>query len=222
VGQTLFFTEGDGKKIPKHVVGIAPELRFQSMREAPHALAYQLSTSFGHTLSVRFSGRAADAEQIVRTLWPRYFPDAILTMRPAADILADDYAEDVRMAKLLVIATGIALAIAAFGTYVLSAHTVQRRAREIVLRKLHGAGRADIGLLVAREIGTLALVSAVVGLPIAAVAIARYLAGYVEHAPIGGWTLLAALASTLAVALSAVARNAWIAMRMQPAEALRA
>ncbi len=220
IGQTLFFTEQGDKLIPKRVIGIAPDLRFQSMREAPHATAYELSTA-GHSLSVRFNGNAADAQQTVRMLWPRYFPDAILTMRLAGDILADDYAEDVRMARLLVIATGIALAIAAFGTYVLSAHTVQRRAREIVLRKLHGAGRGDIGLLVAREIGTLALVSAAAGLPIAAVAIARYLAGYVEHAPIGWWTLLAALATTLAVALVAVARNAWIAMRMQPAQALR-
>ena len=221
VGQTLFFTENDGSKIPKRVIGIAPELRFQSMREAPHALAYELSTRYGHTLTVRFNGRAADAERTVRTLWPRYLPDAMPAIRLASDILADDYADDIRMAKLLTIATGIALAIAAFGTYVLSAHTVQRRAREIVLRKLHGASRADIGLLVAREIGTLALVSAAAGLPIAAVAIARYLAGYVEHAPIGYWTLLAALASTLAVALLAVARNAWSAMRMHPAEALR-
>jgi hypothetical protein len=221
VGQTMFFTENDGKKTPKRIIGIAPELRFQSMREASHALAYDLSIQYGHTLSVRFSGSAAEAQQIVRTLWPRYFPDAMLTMRLASDILADDYAEDIRMAKLLTIATGIALAIAAFGTYVLSAHTVQRRAKEIVLRKLHGAGRADIGLLVAREIGGLALVSAAVGLPVAAVAIARYLSSYVEHAPVGYWTLLAALASTLAVALVAVARNAWVAMRMQPAEALR-
>jgi putative ABC transport system permease protein len=221
VGQTVFFTENDGKKISKRVVGIAPDLRFQSLREAPHAMAYELPADLGHTLSVRFTGSAADAERTVRTLWARHFPDALIALRSASDILTDDYAEDVRIAKLLTIATGIALAIAAFGTYVLSAHTVQRRAREIVLRKLHGAGRIDVGLLVAREIGGLALVSAAAGLPIAAIAIARYLASYVEHAPVGYWTLLAALASTLAVALLAVARNAWIAMRMHPAEALR-
>ncbi|MFA9217929.1 MAG: FtsX-like permease family protein, partial [Sphingomonadaceae bacterium] len=204
----------------KLVIGIAPELRFQSMRSAPRAVAYELSSA-GHTLSVRFSASRSEVEQVVRTLWPRYFPDAILAMRPAADILNDDYADDIRMAKLLLIATAIALAIAAFGTYVLSAHTVQRRAREIVLRKLHGASRVDIALLVLREIGALALLSALLGLPIAALAIARYLASYVEHAPIGYWTLLLALAATLGVALLAVARHTSIAMHMRPANALR-
>lgn len=218
VGQTVFFVAD--KLTPKRVLGIAPELRFESLHEAPHAVAYELSTA-GHTMSVRFSGSPAQAQQIVRTLWPRYFPDVVLTMRSASDILADNYIEDVRMAKLLAIATGIALAIAAFGTYVLSAHTVQRRAREIVLRKLHGAGRGDIGFLVLREVGTLALVAAAVGLPIAGVVIARYLAGYVERAPIGYWTLLAALSATLLIAAAAAARHAWLAMRMQPAAALR-
>lgn len=220
VGQTVFFLGPGGRLKPKRVIGIAPDVRFQSMREAPRPTVYELSTA-GYTLSVHFNGTAAEAEQIVRTLWPRYFPDAILQMRRAGDILADDYAEDLRMARLLVIATGIALMIAAFGTYVLSAHTVQRRAREIVLRKLHGAARLDIALLVVREICVLVLLSAAIGLPIAGTAIARYLAGYVEHAPVGWWTLLLALACTLGVALIAVARNSWIAMRMQPAVALR-
>jgi hypothetical protein len=218
VGKTVFFIAE--KPTPKRVIGIAPDLRFESLHEMPRAVAYELFAD-GHTLSVRFNGSPAQAQQAVRTLWPSYYPELFLTMRSAGEILADDYAEDIRMAKLLSIATGIALAIAAFGTYVLSAHTVQRRAREIVLRKLHGAGRGDIGLLVLREIGALALVAAVVGLPIAGVVIARYLAGYVERAPIGYWTLLAALSATLAIAIAAAARHAWLAMRMQPAAALR-
>jgi ABC-type antimicrobial peptide transport system permease subunit len=103
----------------------------------------------------------------------------------------------------------------------LSANTVQRRAREITLRKLHGAQRADVGLLMLREIGTLILAAGVIGLPIAAVAIQRYLSGYVERAPVGYWTLLFALALTLVIALIAISRHAWLAMRLSPAEALR-
>ena len=90
-----------------------------------------------------------------------------------------------------------------------------------MLRKLHGARRLDIGWLVVREIGTLTLVAALVGLPLAAVAIQRYLATYVEQAPIGYWPILFALAATLAIALVAVARQAWLAMRMMPSDALR-
>lgn len=227
IGQTLLFSGFDKKVVHKRVVGIAPELRFHSLRAAPRAVAYELWTA-GITLSVRAdSGNsggagAAALEPAIRALWPKYFPDAMLKTRPAADILAVNYADDARMARLLALATGIALTIAAFGTYVLSAHTVQRRAREIVLRKLYGAGRSAIGALVVREVGVLTLLAALIGLPPAALAIQRYLAGYVEHAPIGGWTMLLALAATLAIAAAAVARHAWLAMRMRAADALRA
>lgn len=220
IGQTLLFTGFDQKVIARRVIGIAPEVRHQSLREAPRAIAYELWTT-AVTLTVRATGSTAQVEPVIRALWPKYFPNSIIKMRPAKDILDANYADDARMAKLLAVATAIALAIAAFGTYVLAAHTVQRRSKEIVMRKLHGARRADIGWLVVREIGTLTLVSAVIALPLAALGIERYLASFVERAPIGYWTMLLALSSTLGIALGAVARHAWIAMRMKPAEALR-
>lgn len=220
LGQTLAYLKSDNKWVYKRVIGIAPEVSFHSLREAPRAMGYELVTG-GAVVTIRAAGQRADAERALRTVWSQHLPNAVLKMQPAGDVIALNYADDARMAKLLAIATGIALAIAAFGTYVLSAHTVQRRAKEIVLRKLHGASSRDIGVLVVREIGALALVAALIALPVAAVAIERYLSAYVEQAPIGYWTMLAALAATLATALTAVARHAWIAMRMMPAEALR-
>jgi putative ABC transport system permease protein len=221
VGQVVLFTDFDGKIVRKRVVGIAPDLHFHTLREAPRATAYELWTA-GVALSVRATAPAAEVEGMVRALWPRYFPDAIMRTQRASDILATNYADESRLSTLLMMATAIALLIAAFGSYVLSATTVQRRAKEIVLRKLHGARRSDIALLVVRETGMLLLVAAAVGLPLAALAIQRYLAGYVAHAPGGYWMLALSLVLTLVVALLATGRQARIAMRMAPADALRA
>jgi ABC-type antimicrobial peptide transport system permease subunit len=207
--------------VRKQVIGIAPEIRYRSLRSPPGPLAYELWTA-SVTLNIRASGDTRAAEQQVRRLWARYFPDALLEVRTAGQVIANSYDEDARMAKLLGLATAIALAIAAFGTYVLAAHAVQRRGKEIVLRKLHGARPADIGWLVAREAGVLVLAAAVFAMPLAGVMVERYLAGFVERAPIGWWTLLAGLAATALIAACAVARHAAVAMRMRPADALRA
>ena len=220
VGQVVSFTGFDNVVVAARVIGIAPELRFRSLRERPSAVAYQLFTS-GTVLNVRASVPPADMERTLQALWPRYYPDAVPKIYRAADVLAAHHAEDARMTRLLTLATGIALAIAAFGTYVMSANSVQRRAKEIVLRKLHGARRADIGLLMLRETGMLLLAASVIGLPVAAVTVQRYLSGYVEHAPIGYWTLLFALALTSIIALGAVSRHTWLAMCISPAKALR-
>jgi len=48
----------------------------------------------------------------------------------------------------------------------LAADAVQRRTKEIALRKLFGTRRRDIGKLVAKEIGAVILLSAVLALPL--------------------------------------------------------
>jgi ABC-type antimicrobial peptide transport system permease subunit len=154
-------------------------------------------------------------------VWPKYFPKTVLDMRPAKDIYAANYADDASLAKMLSIATLVAMFIAAIGAYVLATDAVQRRTREIALRKLFGARRRDVGMLVAREIGAVILLAAVVGVPVAALAIARYLAPFSERTPMVYWALLLAVAAAVGVVGVAAARQARRAMLMKPALALR-
>lgn len=227
VGETLLFksVENDAPVlINKRIVGIAPEVRFYSLRETPGAIAYELwgsGVGWDGTLTVRASGSIADAERAVRSVWPRYFPNSVIETRPAKETYAANYADDARLASLLVFSTSVAMLIAAFGIYVLAADAVQRRTKEIALRKLFGTRRRDIGKLVAKEIGMVLLVSAVIGLPLAALAIARYLAAYTEWTPLAFWALAFAPLASLATAAFAAARQAWIAMTLKPAVALR-
>jgi hypothetical protein len=223
VGQILLFrsmASGSPVLITKRIVGIAPEIRFYSLREVPGAITYELWSNSG-TLTVRASGSIADAERAAQAVWPKYFPNSVFEMKPAKEIYAANYADDARLAGLLALSTAIAMIIAAFGMYVLATDAVQRRTKEIALRKLFGTRRRDIGTLVAKEIGAVILLSAVVALPLAALAIGRYLAAYTERTPLAFWALAVALVVSLATAAFAGARQAWIAMGLKPAVALR-
>jgi putative ABC transport system permease protein len=209
--------------VVKRIIGIAPEVRFQSLREAPAAVAYELLAyaRYSGTLTVRASGSIADAERAVHAVWSRYYPNSVVEMTPAKEIWAANYADDARLARLLAFATAIALVIAAFGVYVLAADAVQRRTREIALRRLFGTRRRDIGKLVAKDVGAVILLSAVIALPLAALAIGRYLAAYTEQAPYAFWSPAFAVATVLVTAAIAAARQAWAAMMLKPAVALR-
>jgi putative ABC transport system permease protein len=223
LGQTLLFwgqrEEGKRELLTKRIVGIAPEIRFNSLREVPRAVAYELGE--GVTLTVRASGSSVAAEGAIRAVWRRYFPNSVLELSSARDVYAANYADDARLARLLAVSSAVAMIIAACGAYVLTADAVQRRTAEIALRRLFGARRRDIGKLVAVEIGGLVLLSAAVAMPLAALAIARYLAGYTEHAPITFWTLAFSLGAALVITAFAAVRHAWIAMMLRPVVALR-
>ena len=58
-------------------------------------------------------------------------------------------------------------------------------------------------------------------MPLAALAIARYLAPFTERTPGAFWTLALATVAALAIASLAAARHACVAMGLKPAVALR-
>jgi putative ABC transport system permease protein len=218
VGKTVHTPKGEE---PVQVVGVAPDIRHLSAREPMLAKVYYLGNRTG-TFTVRSEQRQQEAvKRAIEEMWPRFFPNDVLEVQRMASLYSLSYADDLRLAKLLAASSVIATAIAAFGIYVLAAYSVQRKAREIVLRKLYGAGSSAIGRLVAREFVALIGIGALLGLPVAFVAVQRYLASFTEQAPVGAWTLAAALLVAGLVALGSTARHAMAAMQIRPAQALR-
>ena len=212
-----------GKRGPLTIIGIAPDILQRSLREALQPTIYvRFEPSPGATpwLTVRTTGDVASAQREIEELWQKSFPTKTLNMHSVQDAIAEGYADDLRYAKLLAASSALAIVIAAFGIYVLSASSMQRRTREIVLRKLYGAGGQDIVQLIGREFGSLIAISALIGLPVAYLASAKYLAEFVERAPMGVWPLLLALTLVLIVAVCATCRHLVIAMRLKPAVVL--
>jgi putative ABC transport system permease protein len=229
LGQALLFRKvaddiperGKSVFVTRRIVGIAPEIRFHSLREKPGAEVYELSHGQEATLHVRASGSLSAAERASQEVWSQYFPNSVLEMRSAKDVYATNYADDARLASLLRLSTFIVMFISAFGVYVLAADAVRRRTKEIALRKLFGTRRGDVGKLVAKDVGAIILLAAVIALPASAIAIARYLVQFSEQTPLAFWSLGIALAFAVIMATLAAARQTWIAMMLKPAAALR-
>jgi putative ABC transport system permease protein len=220
VGQKLRMLEQDKGFVDQEIVGIAPDIRYYSLRETPGPLVYDLF-AVGSTLVIQARDSMAATERAVVALWPKYFPNSVFAARPASEWFAANYADDARLARLLALTTLIAMLIAAFGAYVLAADAVQRRTREIALRKLFGARPVHIGKRVARELGSLLAIAGVIALPVAALFIARYLAPFIDRTPLAYVTLVVALLVAALVVAAAAARQTLHAMRLRPAEALR-
>jgi hypothetical protein len=218
VGKMPFAPGPDGSDLT--IVGVAPDVRHQSLRERPGPIVYTLTDS-DSVVTVRTRLDQQALAQAIGPVWRQYFPNGMMYMKSAASVFADNYRQDLRMVKILGAASLVALALAAFGIYVLSAYTVQRSRREIVIRKLYGASNGAIARRLGREFGLTVAVASLVGLPTGALAIRYYLDGFAEHAPLGPWPLVAAVALALVAAIGATAKHTAAAMRMSPVQALR-
>ncbi len=202
------------------IIGIFPDMQVQTLHSAVAPLMYRIGSTT-KLLTVRGDGDMEALKTSVEGLWHQYFPNDVLHMETERTYFAARYADDTRLARLLTIATAITVAIAAFGIYVLAAYSVQRRAREIVLRKLFGARAHEIVSCVGSEFLKLIALSALFALPVAAYAIERYLSSFVEHAPIGVWTMVASFVFALLLGIAATLNHIREALRLAPSHVLR-
>ena len=204
----------------RQIVGVVSDLRYRSAHESEVPRSF-IPSLWPATLAISTDGKITEVTTQIAKLWQQHFPNETFDINASTSLIAQNYEEDLRMSKLLIIAALLSLAIAAAGIYVLSAYSVQRRVQEIAIRKIYGAKTKSIALLLGKEFGLIMLASALIGLPLGALAISHYLASFVERAPIGGWTLLFALSIALLIALASSLRHALLAMRISPVVALR-
>lgn len=202
------------------IIGVVPNLRFQNAyeQEAPRIFRLQMRS---RTLVIRVDADLVDTQAKIAALWQQFFPNHEINLITNTSLVAENYAEDIRLTKLLIVAAIIVMLNAIFGIYVLSAYSVQRRFQEIAIRKIYGAKTKAIALLLGKEFAFIMLGSALIGVPLGAYAISYYLASFVETAPIGGWTLLFSVGVAFLIAVISSLRHALLAMRISAMSALR-
>ncbi|MBW8847983.1 MAG: ABC transporter permease [Burkholderiales bacterium] len=223
VGQTLVAPNyRDGK--PPTVVAVIDDIRLEGPRSPPHPHALSVvAERGGGAIGVHSRDPQATRRKLTALLNER-FPGERIEALPVRDLVLQKVADDSRLGGLIAFAGSLALALAAVGIYALAAYTLRRREREIVLRKLHGAGPGAVAALLAREFAGVLGAACVVALPLSAWLSQRHLAGFVERAPVGPfslWVLLASIALLAAVTVVAVARHLHAALLLRPLQALR-
>jgi putative ABC transport system permease protein len=202
------------------IVGVVGRVKQESARQHDEPQLFHYPLADRNVLSAIGPDLAATKAAALR-LWPRYLPDDVPDIDTADHLIGQVMWMDHVFATLIAAASLLALALASFGIYALSAYTVRRNTMQLVIRKLHGAGARNIAAHLGREFMPLLGVGALVGLPLAAWVGQVYLADFVDRAPMGLWPGVLALGVTATIAALATLRHALQAMRLRPVLALQ-
>jgi hypothetical protein len=223
IGQTLAGSAdlGDGHLLS--VAAVIEDVRLEDTR-SPHVptLLRPVVLPRGGAVSLHSRDPAASRAKLA-TLLQEVLPEEPPRVLTARQQLARSVETDARLGQLVGVVSLLALLLAAVGIYALAAYTLRRREREIVLRKLHGAGHAAVARLLAREFGAVVGAACLVALPVAAWLGERYLSEFVERAPMGPFGLAPLVIAVLAlvgVTALAVLRHLLAAFALRPAQAL--
>lgn len=97
------------------------------------------------------------------------------------DEIAELYADDSRTALIYTTFALLSILVSCLGLFGISLYDIQRRRREIAIRKVNGAKFPDIFRIVVRRYIVAWGISVVIGIPLAIFALRSYMEGYVDH-----------------------------------------
>jgi predicted permease len=215
---------GEPASAPVEIVGISADALVDEFGEAPFPAVYLPHDGTPGELSIiawtslRPAAALNAIEQEVRSLDASL---AVFEPRTMQQHLADRMDGERGLSKMLSVAGALALGLAAFGLYGVTAYTVTRRTREIGVRVALGASPTGILRLVLVDTARLAITGIVTGL-VPGIAVAYVLSGMIfgvapaDPVVIGAGTAL--LSSAALVAAYVPARRA---LRVDPVVALR-
>ena len=131
------------------------------------------------------------------------------------------YAADSRMGSIINIFSILSVLVSCLGLFGLATFSTQRRTREIGVRKVLGAAKTSIVLLLTKEFLRLVLLSLVVAVPIAWFAMDKWLEEFAYRIRISPWIFLATGAAALLVAFLTVSYQTIRAAIANPVDSLR-
>lgn len=207
------------------VIGVAEDVRFRSLREAPPRMLYKLERenefAEGFHLVARGSSPGA-APGALRDVFRRSMPNAPQPVLFTFDqLVSQNLSKERMLTALSACFAGIALLLTATGLYGLLARNVVLRAREIGLRRALGASpRNTLGLVMGQGFRLVAA-GILAGLGVA-LAATRLLDAFLFGVSATDPLIFAGVALVLVlVALAASSVPAWRAARVDPMSALR-
>jgi len=217
VGKKINMEGRDGQ-----VVGVFRDFHFNSLRDEMLPLALVVSPNQFNTFSIRLQGgRFQEGMALVEKTWTQFFPEKVFEPEFLSEGLADTYAAEQRLSKLIGYFALLAILISCFGLFGLATYTAFQKTKEIGVRKVLGASVAGITGLLAQEFLRLVLVAFVIASPIAYYFMQNWLADFAYRIDIQWWMFVLAGSIAVTIAFLTVSFQSLRAALANPVESLR-
>jgi predicted permease len=227
IGRAISEGGGDDVKFDTTIVGVVGDIKHADLRTPLGGGVYRPYLQQQHPTGVVVYVHTAQApeavepaiRQTMHQLDSTLVVDSLRTMEAQIDVSASD---ERALAFLAIGFSALAMLLAAVGLYGVLAYSTEQRTREIGVRLALGAQRANVVVLIVREMAIIAAIATAIALP-SIVALARLfqsqLYGVTSFDPL---TLSLTVTITAAMAALAAALPARRAATVEPMQALRA
>jgi putative ABC transport system permease protein len=208
------------------IIGVVRDFHVLSLHETIGPMAFGMRglpaiQRLSRILIKTRRGETAAVRRKLEAIWSEVRPDVPFLCRDLDEALAWGYRRDLSWGRVVWWGGGFSLFIACLGLFGLTAISVVRRTKETGIRKVLGAGTADIFVLFSRDILSWVVMAALLSWPIAYVAARQWLDTFAYRIGLDLWMFVAVSLLALLVAGLTMSWHTLRAARSEPARNLR-
>jgi putative ABC transport system permease protein len=204
------------------VVGVVPDFHYTNLYRNERPLVIVSRKVFTHCFIIQVNPeQIGKAVSTIERVWRELNPDYPFQYQFITDSYRLVYRNEYSQMKLLAIFTIISIVLSCLGIYAVSAFNMQRKVKEIGIRKVNGAKIWQVMLMLNIDLVKWVAIAFVIATPIAFYAMDKWLQNFAYRTLLSWWVFALAGLLALVVALLTVSWQSWLAARRNPVEALR-
>lgn len=203
--------------------GVVADFHIESLKAPARPTLYTCLPSVENGyLSLKFDAtQTAALLPALNLAWKKVFPEHHLDYWFLDQQFLQQYQSEQRLARVFALFAALAVGIACLGLFGLAAYLVVQRRKEVGVRKVLGAGVAQIVAMLSGDFLKLILVAIVIGSPVAWYVMDQWLEGFAHRITFQWYFVPVAGMLVIAVALLAVGAQSVKAALENPVDALR-
>jgi putative ABC transport system permease protein len=217
LGKTI---DREGKK--GKVIGVVNDFNMAALTTPIGSVLMEIDPNQWNTLSVRFTNsNVPEAIEKIRKEWNGVFPEKSFEFSFLDEQLNQQYDDFQNFGKIIESFTLIAILISCLGVYGLVLFVVQRKVKEIGVRKVLGASVGGILRLIYREFMWLLILGFVLAVPVSYYFIQKWLTNFTFHTQIDVLTYVVSFIILATVVTLTISYHALRASTANPVLSLR-
>lgn len=217
VGKKMFLDDSR----PGYVRGVVSDFHFQSLHVAIRPIIL-FPESWNRELLLKLSGHhLPQTISFLESKWKSLVPNRPFEYRFLDDDYNNLYHAEQRLGAIMNISASIAMILACFGLFGLSAYSAQQRVKEMGIRKVLGASLRQITFALSKDFIRLVMVSILIAIPLAWLAVSKWLEDFAYKTDISWLSFVIAAMVTVFLAIATISFQALKTGLANPVKSLR-
>ena len=173
-------------------------------------------------ISVRLTGEGGDgALAEIEQMYREYFPTSLFSYFFLNDLNDFLYKSDRNFAWIFVSASLLAVFVACLGLWIVTLFSTLSRLKEVGIRKVLGANKSSLFLVLTKELMLLTVLASAIGVPVSAVLMNGWLETYAFHISLPWWVYAATFVLLMLIAFLTVLQQVWRIIHLKPMRILK-